>query len=50
VKAEFETLDDGSVKLVVIGKPDEVSKIYEFVTKQVNAFVGGLSAKKEKVE
>lgn len=50
MKAELETLKDGSVKLTVIGEANEMTKVYEMVTKQLSAFMTGINATKEKVD
>ena len=50
MKAELETLENGSVKLTVVGEANEITKVYELVTKQLSAFMKGINASKEKVD
>ena len=51
MKITFETLPDGSVKLVVIGEADEVGKIQQFIMTNMQSFMSGLKgATKERVD
>lgn len=51
MKINFETLDDGSVRLTVEGNPDEVGKIQAFVMANMTQFMAGLKgATKEEVK
>lgn len=51
MKINFETLDDGSVRLVIEGTPEEVGRIQSFVMMNMGNFMSGLTgASKERVD
>ena len=52
MKVNFETLEDGRVRLEVIGEADEVAKIQQFIMTNMAGFLAGLkgTATKERVD
>jgi hypothetical protein len=50
MKINFETIEDGSVRLIIEGSPDEVGKIQQFVMSNMAQFMAGINATKEEVK